>query len=99
MLSVLAHTSRPLPLLAASLVLLTGVASVRAQTDDAWPRQIDTENAKVLIYQPQLESFEGNELAWRAAVSVTLGDAEPGHRSRVGDASCSAYQPVVACEI
>jgi len=35
-----------------------------------WPRSIDTPNYEVIIYQPQLESFKGDKLTARAAVSV-----------------------------
>ena len=43
-----------------------------------WPREIDTPEAKIVMYQPQLESFEGNRLTGRAAVAVTpRGRTEP----------------------
>ncbi|UCE58424.1 MAG: hypothetical protein JSU63_13390 [Phycisphaerales bacterium] len=43
-----------------------------------WPLEIDVPTAKIVIYQPQLESFEGNKLTARAAVAVTKADtAEP----------------------
>jgi uncharacterized membrane protein YgcG len=37
----------------------------------AWPRELEGERATVVIYQPQLEAYEGNTLEARAAVSVT----------------------------
>jgi len=37
----------------------------------AWPRELEAEKGKVVIYQPQLEGYEGNTLEARAAVSVT----------------------------
>ncbi len=43
-----------------------------------WPREIDIPEAKIVMYQPQLESFEGNGLTGRAAVAVTpRGQIEP----------------------
>ncbi|MCD6395819.1 MAG: hypothetical protein J7M40_20230 [Planctomycetes bacterium] len=43
-----------------------------------WPREIDIPEAKIVMYQPQLESFEGNRLTCRAAVAVTpQGRTEP----------------------
>ena len=43
-----------------------------------WPREIVTPNASILIYQPQPETFQGNRLTARAAVSVTMaGEKEP----------------------
>ena len=44
-----------------------------------WPRELEHAKGRVLIYQPQIESLEGNKLRSRAAVSVTLaeGDGSP----------------------
>ena len=41
----------------------------------AWPREVQAENAKILMYQPQIESFVGDVLSSRAAVSVTMKDS------------------------
>jgi len=41
----------------------------------AWPREVQAENAKILMYQPQIESFVGDILSSRAAVSVTMKDS------------------------
>jgi len=38
---------------------------------DPWPRQIQTGTATLLVYSPQVESWTGNLLTYRAAVSVT----------------------------
>ncbi len=43
-----------------------------------WPREIDAPGGRIVLYQPQPESFKGDRLAARAAVSVTpKGEAEP----------------------
>ncbi|MEJ2049545.1 MAG: hypothetical protein P8Y60_06845 [Calditrichota bacterium] len=39
----------------------------------AWPREITTDNERIIIYQPQMESFQGDVLEARAAFSVTTG--------------------------
>lgn len=39
-------------------------------TDFEWPRIIETPEAKIVIYQPQLEDFSGNRLFCRLAASV-----------------------------
>jgi len=45
---------------------------------DRWPLQLDADFGQIIIYQPQLESYENNILEARAAVSVTLtGTTEP----------------------
>jgi hypothetical protein len=51
-----------------------------AQEDlvDSWPREISVPQGVVVIYQPQPEKLEGNQLKARAAVSVELkGTNEP----------------------
>ncbi|MGD8628452.1 MAG: carbohydrate-binding family V/XII [bacterium] len=50
--------------------LVVSLAAVCA-AQDGWPRQIEVEKGKVVIYQPQIESFSGDDLQARAAVSVT----------------------------
>lgn len=43
-----------------------------------WPHQLDADFGEVVMYQPQLESYSGNTLEARAAVSVTpKGEAAP----------------------
>lgn len=37
---------------------------------DPWPRQVNLSAASALIYLPQVESWQGNQLAFRAAVAV-----------------------------
>ncbi len=41
-----------------------------------WPREIKTKNAKIVIYQPQVESFNGDILESRAAIAVTVKKSE-----------------------
>ncbi|MCH7773544.1 MAG: hypothetical protein IH784_03945, partial [Bacteroidetes bacterium] len=43
--------------------------------DLGWPREVQAENAKILMYQPQVETFVGDKLTGRAAVSVTMKDS------------------------
>ncbi len=37
---------------------------------DPWPRKVDLSNASVLVYQPQINSWDGNRLDFRAAVAI-----------------------------
>src|SRR5436190_3806031 len=37
---------------------------------DPWPRKVDLANASVLVYQPQVSKWEGNQLEFRAAVAI-----------------------------
>ena len=41
-----------------------------ASAQDRWPREIKAKEGKVVIYQPQLESFQGDKVTVLAAVSV-----------------------------
>ncbi|HXX93341.1 MAG TPA: hypothetical protein VEN81_06885, partial [Planctomycetota bacterium] len=36
-----------------------------------WPKEIESGGTKIVVYQPQLETLQGNQLTARAAVSVT----------------------------
>jgi hypothetical protein len=62
------------------LIALTASFCATAAAQDAdtdWPREIDTPQSKIVIYQPQLESFDDVTLKARAAVSVTQTGKEP----------------------
>src|SRR5262245_41353843 len=37
---------------------------------DPWPRQIQLSDATLTVYQPQVESWQGNQLSFRAAVAA-----------------------------
>ena len=67
-------------LVSALLLLLLPVLPARAEefaaTND-WPQEILTKEGKVLVYQPQLESLEGDTLTGRAAASFTPIGGEP----------------------
>ena len=43
--------------------------------DLGWPREVEAKNAKILMYQPQIETFVGDKLTGRSAVSVTMKDS------------------------
>ena len=45
------------------------------ETELSWPREVEAENAKILMYQPQVEAFTGDILSSRAAISVTMKDS------------------------
>ena len=58
-------------------VLSIAVTSLHgADEDPGWPRLIPTDQARILLYQPQLESLEEDKLVGRAAVSILPKDAE-----------------------
>jgi len=37
---------------------------------DPWPRQVQLSHAVLTVYQPQVDSWQGNQLAFRAVVAV-----------------------------
>ena len=72
--------------------LLTMTLPARATQSEGWPREIDTAKGKIVIYQPQVDTFSGDKLTSRAAVSVTpTGKGEPvscychGFSPRIGN--------------
>jgi hypothetical protein len=58
-------------LLLLMIALFVGHAASAA---DPWPREIKAKEGKVVIYQPQLESFQGDKATVFAAVSVQKTD-------------------------
>jgi len=72
--------SRWLPL----ALLLSCIAAAQAPQDPAadsgkgWPREFEAGDSKVVVYEPQLETFRGSRMTSRAAVSVIRAkDTEP----------------------
>lgn len=67
--------------LAAAVLLCAILATTAAAQEEAvesWPRQLDGDRGQILIYQPQIESYENNVLEGRCALSVTYqGRSEP----------------------
>lgn len=63
------------------LALCLTLTTTRAQEtegESAWPRELQTREGTVVIYQPQLESLEGDVLKGRAAFSLRVKkDDEP----------------------
>src|SRR5664280_2316629 len=61
------------------LVLAAGVARAAAITPDPWPREFTTlKGNTAVMYQPQFETFKGDTMSGRAAISVTKkGEAAP----------------------
>lgn len=54
-----------------TLIFLIAAKMMFGQNAPLWPKTINVEDGKIVIYQPQPESFEGNKLTGRAAVAVT----------------------------
>jgi hypothetical protein len=45
-------------------------------TQDRWPQEFMTQDGKISVYQPQLESYKGDKIKGRAALSIRSKDAE-----------------------
>ncbi|MEI7492903.1 MAG: hypothetical protein WCK92_16000 [Bacteroidota bacterium] len=56
---------------------LVSVAQSKQATPSNWPKQINTTNGKILVYQPQPDSMIGIKLYGRAAVSYTKTGGQP----------------------
>ncbi len=67
----------PFALLLASIVILTTASTARSDT--TWPHEIKTSKGSTLsIYEPRLETLEGNQLSGHAACSVRpAGGSDP----------------------
>ncbi|HET6347599.1 MAG TPA: hypothetical protein VFH88_00810, partial [Candidatus Krumholzibacteria bacterium] len=63
--------------LAAALTAAAAHVSLAQKGDGNWPRVIQNPEAKVVVYQPQLESFDQIKLRARAAVGVTARGKDP----------------------
>lgn len=60
------------------LLLFLFMPGLTCAEDSVWPKEIQGKQGKVLIYLPQIETFEGDTLSGRAAVSLTInGKTEP----------------------
>ncbi len=42
---------------------------------DPWPRVVDLTNAQVLVYQPQVNKWDGNQIDFRAALAIKVTGA------------------------
>lgn len=66
----LAGRSRLVVAVLATSFLFTAAPSVEAD-ESGWPREVESDEARIVMYQPQPESFEGNQIKARAAMGVT----------------------------
>jgi len=56
----------------------TAFAVLQEEPEDFWPREIPTNRATVVLYQPQPDTLAGNQLAVRTAISIqATGEDEP----------------------
>lgn len=61
-----------------SAFLLMAIAGAAVAQDEAkWPVELEGDRGSITIYQPQIESFKGNILESRAAISVTPKGGTP----------------------
>lgn len=59
-------------------LLLTGFLCVAQDNPAAWPKDIPTNQGAVVLYQPQPQELDGNELSGTAAFSILpFGKSEP----------------------
>ena len=76
--------------ISAFCLVLTAATSARAQ-DPGWPRQLTNSGGKVLIYQPQVDSWQDfTDIKWRSAFQMTPA----GGKQIVGAATFEATTEV-----
>jgi hypothetical protein len=56
--------------IAALFTVTPSKAQGTQEIDTSWPREIESDLGKIIIYQPQLDSLDGNIITGRAAVSL-----------------------------
>ena len=54
----------------ASAAPAASAAARAAPPADPWPRVVDLSNGQALVYQPQVNKWDGNQLDFRAAVAI-----------------------------
>jgi len=54
-----------------SILAISFTTQFTKEKEPEWPKKLEGKNGTITIYQPQTESFSGNKLEVRAAVSVT----------------------------
>lgn len=94
------------PWLAAALLAAVPLAASAAQRGTAapaasaatapaaslgWPRHFDTANQQIEVYQPQIDTWDGNRIAGRAAVAVGAGAGAGAEGAASGNASAPVY--------
>ena len=55
----------------------SSAAQTREEVDAPWPRELDRGDEKIAMYQPQLETWEGERLRAYAALAVAKKDNKP----------------------
>lgn len=65
---------KKIALLLFAMVLSLNSIIANEEKELLWPKEIEKDGAVVVLYQPQLESFKGNTLEGRLALSVTIKD-------------------------
>ena len=66
---------------------------------DPWPRDVTLANASVVVYQPQINSWTGNQLSFRVALALKpAGSSTPsyGTASGTGSTPDAVYNDLVA---
>src|SRR5210317_34948 len=53
-----------------AILAISTLPTVKADID--WPQEVITDEGKIVVYQPQPEKLEGNQLFGRSAMSLEL---------------------------
>jgi hypothetical protein len=68
-------TAQPTPA-AAAAPAAPATAPAAQLPADPWPRVVDLTNAQVLVYQPQVNKWDGNQIDFRAALAIKVTGAK-----------------------
>jgi hypothetical protein len=59
-----------------SIVLVIAILAATGFTQDQWPQAFTIQDGKISVYEPQLESYKGDKINGRAALSVQEKNAK-----------------------
>ncbi len=68
---------RSAPVVLLFSIVLASMAGADEVSEQRWPKLMQEKGYTVIMYQPQVDSWEGNRFQARAAVSVAKGDENP----------------------
>jgi hypothetical protein len=74
--AIVVSVALPAPAFAQAAPTTPAAAAAPQLPADPWPRVVDLTNAQVLVYQPQVNKWDGNQIDFRAALAIKATGAK-----------------------
>jgi len=74
--AIVVGVALPVPAIAQTAPATPAAAAAPQLPADPWPRVVDLTNAQVLVYQPQVNKWDGNQIDFRAALAIKATGAK-----------------------